>query len=243
MKNLAKINFDMENYNYEFACTNEESKNLTKIKVFEQPQAGNFLTIFILISKFQETNLAQLVNCITSIKIQTFTNVNIELINLDTSRYTENIIKKVAYDTNSQYKGIKSANILQELEKILTSNESDYICLFDYQSLFPRIKELENIVNLLFNEDYDYLSLKINYTTIDNIDFNFPENNNRLLKSTENYHYSVFFKRNKLKTFDFSQLKTNLIDLKILEELKNKNLNGNHLTSKTKINLLGKLNR
>ena len=130
-----------------------------------------------------------------------------------------------------------------ELEKVLDCNKSEYICIIDYKNIFPRIKDIENVINLLFKEQYDYLTLTIHYINADNTSYNLPETHNRILNATDNYHYSAFFKRTKLNEIKLSQIDTRPIDLNIVKNFKLNNLNGIHLTSKTEIKILGQLER
>ena len=245
MTELPKINFDIGNYNYELLYRDNDSNsiNITETPIFELPQSKNYLTIYILINDFQEENLAQLANCITSIKVQSFANINIELLNLDKNHYTQSITKKVATNTNCGYILAETQNIGTELEKAIKENKSEYICIIDYKNIFPRIKEIEYVVNLLFKQKYDYLTLTIHYTNADNTPYNLPETNNRLLNATDNYHYSAFFNRTKLKEIKLSEINERPIDSNIVKNFKINNLNGNHLISKTEIKILGQLER
>lgn len=240
--NIYKTNLATNDYDnlMLFSDRNDGIIREKTFTVFELPNAKNFITIFILVSNLNNLNHVQLVNCIASIKVQTYININICVICMDNSPYARALLEKIAEGTNVDFVLASTSNISVAIDNAVKNCSSEYVSVIDCTDLIPRIRDIENIVQILFEKQYDYLSLKVTYKNKNGNDFNLRTKIINTLKSNSNFHYSAFFKTNLLKKYKFSQLLNIPLDESMINYLENlPHIRGNHIISSTQMNILG----
>lgn len=237
---LHKINFNMDIYK-NYLVDDDINVVFNNTKIFDMPQAKDYLTIFLLINDFDDTTHAQLVNCIASIKMQTYLNINIAIINSDEKYYSRKKIKKISKETNSEFYQTSSSSLCDTLDSAISNCSSKYVSLIDFTDVIPRVRDIEQVVNCLFQSDYDYLTLIINYKFLNDEASVIQFKSNSILKSTQDFHYSAFFKTSKLKNFRFADLSPKSIDEKMIVQFIKDGLKGNHILSETEMTFLGEL--
>lgn len=237
MPTLHKINFDTNDNNYLLYEEKKIKKEFFDISLFNLPHSQDYLSVFILLEELNKDTHAQLINCISSIKLQSFHNIKISVINLDTNIKNKNLVKKIGIQTDCNILEINSNNILEAIEDTIKNCQSKYITLIEASDIIPRTKDIENCINILFRNDYDYLSHTIIYKDKNGNDFNYKTTSSTL-KSSQNKHYGAFFKTSILKNYKFINFATSNIDEKMIINFEKNNHHGNHLISETEMNFI-----
>lgn len=241
MVNLHKINFDTNIYqNY---LVYEDIDFVYKdTSVYQSPQLQDYLTIFILIDDFTETSHAQLINCIASIRLQTYLNINICIVNFDNSYYAQKNIKKIVKSMHLDMHQVLCGQEDDTLDFLVKCCNSKYVSFINFSDVIPRIKDIELVIEQLYKNNYDYLTLTVDYKYTNEF-FVDVSSYNSILKSNDKLHYSAFYKTSELKKYKFSDLcKTNIDELMVVQFIKN-NLRGDHLVSKTQMSFIGSISK
>ncbi len=242
MSDLQKINFITRDYENSFIYDDDNNTyEKDNVSIFQLPESTDFLTIFILFDKFDDKTHAQLVNCITSIKTQTFFNIKTTIINFDTSYKAQNTVNKIATNINSKVITLTKKSIDEGLDSLIKNCTSKYTSIINYTDIIPRVKDIEFVTKTLFEKDYDFLTLTVKYFDASGNMLNIKYDDNITLKSTINTHYSAYFKTEILKQYKFSKLNTNPLDEAMVTIFEQNNKKGNHITSKTQMTFIEKL--
>lgn len=242
MVTLHKINFITNDYENTFVYDDGiDSINKDNISIFELPQSKKYLTIFVLIQEFNDLSYAQLVNCITSIKVQSYINIQTVIINMDKNKHSQKTIKKIADDTCSKCISLSSDNVAAVFDTALWHCDSEYVAFINYSDVIPRIKDIEFVVNSLFEKKYDFLTLMVKYFDSNENDFDISSMATSVLKSTMNFHYSAYFKTKILKSYKFVELLSVPFDEAMVSVFEKNSQKGNHIISRTQMNLLQKI--
>lgn len=242
MRTIHKINFDSKDYDNVLIYDDSSKKNNKEnTSFFQMPESIDFLTVFVLLEQFNDNIHAQLVNCISSLKVQTFINIKTVIVNFDNSINAKTTVKKLAESTNSSLITITEKNVGLAIDAIVKDCQSKYISIINYSDLIPRIRDIEFVTKNLFENDYDFITLTVKYFDTHGTLFNFENSNKSILKSNSNFHYSAYFKTSVLKQYSFSELEQTNIDEKMAVMFEQNDKTGNHISSRTQMVLLEKL--
>ena len=242
MSTLHKINFLTRDCENTFVYSDDvEYEKKENVHLFNLPQIGDFLTIFILLDELNETNHTLLVNCITSLKVQTFSNIEMVVINMDNSKYAEHILTKLAANINLKIIYSQATSISVAMDNAVKNCKSEYVSFMNFSDVIPRVKDIEFVVNTLFERKYDYLTLTVDYYDKDGNCFDYRIEQESLLKSNLNFYYGAYFKTDILKQCKFKDLKSGKLDEDMVVLFKKNHKRGNHVKSKTQMNFLGQI--
>ncbi len=239
MSALHKINFVAKDYENIFVYKDELNyEKKEKFSVFKLPQTKDFLTIFVLLDELNETNRTLLVNCITSIKVQSFSNIEIVIVNMDCSRYAHDVLSMLESSINLKIVYSSAANVSVALDNLVKNCKSEYVSIINFSDIIPRIGDVEFVVITLFERGYDYLTLSVDYFDNHGKNFDFQSKESSVLKSNLNFHYSAYFKTEILRQYKFSELRTGKLDEGMIMTFEDNEKRGNHIKSKTQMNFL-----
>lgn len=198
------------------------------------------LTVFVVVQNLNDTRRTQLINCIASIKLQTFLNLDICIINLDTELYSKRVIEKIASDMQTSVIMSDGRNPATVLNYAIREVESKYITFIDATDVIPRIRDVENAMYQLYSNDLDFLTFTVKYQHENGTDFDL-EDPMRLctLNISPNLHFSAYFKRETLLKYKFDYKTPFAIDKRMVETFENSGRKGAYILGKTPMTILG----
>lgn len=198
------------------------------------------LSVFVVAQNLNDTRRTQLINCIASIKLQTFLNLDICIINLDTDIYARRVIQKIASDMHTSTIMSDGRNPATVLNYAIKEVNSKYVTFIDATDVIPRIRDVENAMYQLYNNNLDFLTFTVKYQDENGREFDM-EDPMRLstLCVSPNLHFSAYFKRETLLSYKFDYKTPFALDKRMINCFEYSGKKGAHILGKTPMTILG----
>lgn len=198
------------------------------------------LSVYVIAQNLNEISRTKLINCIASIKMQTFFNLEVCIINLDTDNYSKQVTEKIALDLQTEIIMTDGRNIAAVLDCVVKESAGKFVTFIDATDVIPRVRDVENAMYQLYTNELDFLTFTVKYQHENGLDFNLEVPDSlSTLNVNPNEHFSAYFKRNALLQYKFDCLAPFALDRKMVKNFEKDGKKGAYITGKTQMTLLG----
>lgn len=239
MPNNTILNFD---YNPDLNIISGGDYSIPKELYF--PDNGNpcehCLSVYVIAQNMNEVRRTKLINCVASIKMQTFFNMDVCIINLGADDYSRRVTEKIATDLQTEIVFADGRNPAVVFDYVVQETASKFVTFIDSADVIPRVRDVENAMYQLYTNELDFLTFTVKYQHENGSDFNQEAYMHQsTLNINPNSHFSAYFNRDTLLHYKFDSTAPFDLDKKMVENFEKDGKKGAYILGKTQMTILG----